>query len=233
MNGFFRCPYKWDLINIVKAPCINVQNDKGLLGQNIHSIIAEYYRLVPQHPTSKQIESLATTCFTQMFESFLSHYKHVAEDMVKNFIKFEQSRLKNYVKPILVEKTLEDDLFKGVIDFFDGQNIIDWKTGAMCNLDDDSRRQGKIYDLLLQHNGFNNGGKNFKVFFVTLRNSRVLELPFTSEAWLMDQIKHMYSIIQSGRFPKIRSPLCDWCEVELYCQLEDTHLWESVLNKLS
>ena len=230
LNSFFKCPFKWKLLKIDKVSGIYVENEKRDLAENVHRIIAEYYHLIGSSPTEKQIETVAKDCFKAYFEPIFNAYHSVAEDMIQNFVKFEKERLKNYRKPIFVEKTLEDNYFKGIIDYFDGVNIIDWKTGSVMGIDDDLRRQGKIYEILLNHNGFDDNGKykTYKIYFVTLKNERVLELPFTPEAWLMNQTTQMYSIVNSGKFPKHRSPLCNWCEAQLTCEFEDTTLWSGV-----
>jgi len=199
-----------------------VENDRATLGRNIHSIIAEYYANISQKPTAKQVETMAMACFDSGFEQSLKSYKKEAEEMIRNFIKFEQSRLASYIKPILVEKKLENDNFTGIVDYFDGTNIIDWKTGAVMEIDDDMRRQGKIYDVLLKSNGYNS---SHRIYFITLSNGRSLELPLTTEAWLMEQVKRMYSMVENQRFPKCRSGLCNYCEVMLECQMEGVTLW--------
>lgn len=195
------------------------------LGANIHLIIKEYFRLIGSHPTEMQIKNVAKSCLDHHFDETLKRYREDAENLIQNFIAFEISRLKSYSKPILVEQKLEDDNFTGIIDFFDGQNIIDWKTGNLTQLGDDERRQGKIYDLLLHHNGYQG---NFKIYFVTLANGRVLELPLTTETWLISQANKMFMMVEAGQFPKCKSGLCLWCEVQLNCEMEGVGLFDNL-----
>ena len=237
LNSFFTCPYNWKLINVDGVQVVQVENLKGNLGSNIHHIIAEYYKNIGNSGVhipsyAKEIENIATQCFNTLFEPYLNKFKTTAEEMMKNFIKFEQSRLQNYVAPQLIEKTLTNSNFKGIIDCFFTNGtvatIIDWKTGALMDLGDNERRQGKIYEILLRDNGYIKNERIVKIYFVTLRNGRVLELPFTTETWVMEQKKHKDAIINSGNFPKIISPLCDWCNTQLSCEFNNISLWSNL-----
>jgi hypothetical protein len=177
--------------------------------------------------TEKGIEIIAKACFERYFDSKLRKLHTNAEEMMENFVKFEKSRIGNYKKPVFIEKMLEDDIFRGKIDFFDGTTIVDWKTGSIMDIDDDMKRQGKIYDVLLNNNGYT--GK-FRILFVTSKNGRTLELPMVTTEWLMSHASRMQSIVSSGNYPKCRTPLCDWCEAQLRCECSDYSLWDGMLQ---
>lgn len=226
INLFFRCPYKWKLLKIDKAITISIPNDYALLGRNMHLIIAEYYNNIVEKPTLKQVVNIAESCFSRFFDPLLKNHQQLAENMLKNFIKFEQKRIPNYIKPIIIERKLKDENFSGIIDYFDGENIIDWKTGRIMGIDDNLRRQGKIYDLLLKHNGYEG---HHKIYFITLRNGRSLELPMTTKSWIMSQVNRMYRMVKNKRFPECKTPLCNFCEVQLACEFKNTKLWDEVI----
>jgi len=234
LNQFYQCPLKWKLLHLDRVRITEVKNPKKDLGRNIHEIIASYYKNIGNNPTPKQIEYVANACFNTEFEPYLTDYKTQAQEMLKNFINFEKSRLNNYVKPILIEKELEDEDFRGVIDalFLYPQlklaHILDWKGGALMNLTDVERRQGKIYERLGYSNNVIPPNFTTKISFVVLRNGQVLDLPFTTNTWLDEQKRRMCFIIKTGRFPKIRSPLCNWCECQLACEFEGVKLWNDI-----
>ena len=225
LNQFFQCPFKWKIIHMDKVQTIRVKNEKAQLGSNIHEIIAKYYSSLPTKINATKIEKHATRCFNTYFEPYLAKFEKQAKEIMQNFIKFEKSCLGNYLRPIAIEKRLGSPNFKGIIDYFDGKNIIDWKTGAIMQIGPNEMRQGKIYEILLRHNGYIKDGQKVNIFFVTLKNGRVLKLPLVTKSWLMGQKRRMDYIIKSGRFPKIHSPLCNWCEVQLRCEFEGEKLW--------
>ena len=225
-NSFFRCPQGWKLQKIDKVQQIRTENYKRSIGENFHAIIKEYYSNIDVKPTPSQVNNIAMSAFSTLFDETLKMYRVEMEAMLKNFIKFEIARIPKYIKPILVEEQLEDENFKGIIDYFDGRNIIDWKTGNLLSLGDNERRQGKIYELLLEHNGYEGP---FKVYFVTLINGRTLELPLTTETWLMDQCKRMFTMVKNNQFPKVPSGLCNYCDVALACAFGDYSLWDKVI----
>ena len=224
-NQFFQCPFQWKLLHIDKVQPQTRPNPKARLGKNIHNIIKEYYQNIVKKPTAKQVENIAMCCFNSMFDETLKRYRPKAEIMMGNFINFEKARIPRYIKPIIVEKYLENDLFCGVIDYFDGKIIIDWKTGNLMRLGNDERRQGKIYNVLLNDNGYEG---EFKVYFVTLANGRRLELPVTTRTWLNQEIQKMTRMIKANRFPKNRSPLCNWCDAQISCEFDGVCLWDNI-----
>jgi len=226
LNQFYQCPFKWKLLHLDKVQTIEVKNEKRDLGKNIHEIIASYYKYIGNNPTSKQMENIMEMCFNTHFEPTLSKFKTQAQEMLKNFVNFEKSRLNNYVHPPIIEKPFKGEDFKGIIDYFDGEHIIDWKTGAMMQIENEHIRQGKIYEILLRQNGYIKEGQKVRISFVTLKNGRILTLPFVTESWVVEQKRRMDFIISKGHFNKIRSPLCAWCEVQLACEFESERLWD-------
>jgi hypothetical protein len=228
INSFFKCPYKWKLTYLHKTKGIFVVNDKRDLGDNIHFIISKYYE-ESGFPDEKYIEPLVKDTFNRYFDTKLKKYQSDAEEMMNNFIKFEKERIKTAGKPIFIEKMLEDEVFRGKIDMFDGINIIDWKTGSNMEIDDDLKRQGKVYEILLNSNNYKG---NFNILFIALKNGRTLKLPVVTSTWLYNQTNQMNSIVSSEMYPKCYSPLCDWCEVQLECEFENdkASLWDGMMN---
>ena len=225
INKFFKCPFFFKLCYIDKIKMVEVSNPKRDLGFNMHQIIHEYYKLIGKQPTAEMVKNVAKSCFARYFDDSLKNLLPEAEELLKNFIQFELSRLTKYTAPIMLEQKLEDEQFNGIIDFFDGNKIIDWKTGKMLTLGDDECIQGKIYNHLLNSNGY---AGNFKVYFVTLANGRCLEMPATTEQWLMQKTQKMFSMIQAQQFPKVKSGLCSYCNGMLDCQCSDLTLWGNV-----
>jgi RecB family exonuclease len=225
LNEFYRCPYGWKLSHIDHARKQAVKSPKKDLGRNIHEIISNYYSILPQVPTAKTIKENATLCFNRYFERSLNDQIKQAKNLIDNFIKFELSRINNYIRPKLIEASLQTSEFKGIIDYFDGEKIIDWKTGAMMQLNDENLRQGKIYEILLRENGYIPKEQKVQIQFVTLKNGRVLTLPLVTEAWLMQQKRRMDYLVETGRFQKVPSPLCGYCEFQFICEFEGEKLW--------
>jgi hypothetical protein len=233
MNQFYNCPFQWKLVYIDKIPLVDIQNEKAKVGTCTHEIIANYYRHIPPQPTADDIEKTAIMMFNHFFDPKLESYRKAVRTMIETFVKYEKSRLNNYIKPILIEATLEDEEFKGIIDYFDGYEIIDWKTGAINQLGFNEQRQGKIYEHLItkwaqkqpKHVQERISKTGFKVFFFTLKNGRKLQMPSITEKWLMEQKEEKERIIKSGLFPKQYSGLCAWCPVQLACEFESITLW--------
>lgn len=229
MNQFFQCPFKWKLLHIDRVQVIKVRNEKAELGTNIHKIIAKYYSSLPTKLDATKIEKHALRCFNTYIESYLlKKFEKQAKEIMENFVKFEKSCLGNYLRPVAIERRLESPSFRGIVDYFDGKNIIDWKTGAIMQIGPNEMRQGKIYEILLRRNGYIKDGQKVNMFFVTLKNGRILKLPLVTESWLMEQKRRMDYIIKSGRFPRICSGLCNWCEVQLRCEFEGEKLWDKL-----
>lgn len=229
---FRNTPYAYKLIKIDKVPQMNIDNYKRDLGTCMHKVIKEYYRRVDKVPTPDFIEKTTKAMFTNNFDQSLSEHKIEAEGMLRNFITFEKGRLKDYRLPVLIEQYLEDDLYKGIPDMFDGLHIYDWKFGGMTRLYDDQRIQGKVYDRLITNAGYKppENYSSFKPIFVTLANTCQLEMPLTTNIWLETQRQNMLDMIAAGNFPLCRGPLCPWCSVPLSCAFRDTKLWDCVDN---
>lgn len=226
MNTFFQCPYKWKLLYIDRIKVPRIYNEKAELGTCLHNVIAKYYEGLPDKVNEQTIKSRAENMLRAHFEPRLSKLQPNAKEMMQNFIDFEIMRLNDYRKPIVIEGKLRDENYTGVIDYFDGKHLIDWKSGAMMSIDKDQRIQGKIYETLLRSNGYIKEGEQIEVSFFTLKNGRNLILPFTTSAWLEQQRQTMLTMIKSGKFAKIPSRLCGWCDGQLTCELDGMCLWQ-------
>jgi len=204
---------------------VEVQNDKHQLGTNMHLILKEYFKLIGAHPTKDMIENVAKSCFAKHFDNSLKNILPEAEEMLRNFVKFEISRIPKYTAPVMVEQQIEDETFNGIIDFFDGTKVIDWTTGKILTLGDNECVQGKVYSHLLASKGYS----NVKVYFVTLMNGRCLEMPATTEQWLLQKTQKMFSMIQAGQYPKCKSGLCSWCSAQIDCEFDSVlELWSGI-----
>lgn len=207
------------------------------MGTCVHLIISNYFRQVKGNPpTVSEMKSTLEAMFNHFFDPKLEPYKKEIKEMLNNFLKFEIGRINNWIRPILIENGLEDDEFYGIIDYFDGWQVIDWKTGAVMNIGPSEQRQGKIYERLctkyvaelpeeIKKRCSPNG---YKVYFVTLKNGRVLEMPKVTDGWLIQQRREKQRIIASGRFNKIRSYLCNWCSVQVVCEFDDKTIWDGM-----
>lgn len=208
------------------------------MGTCVHEIIANYYKKVRgQPPTVKEMKETLIMMYNHFFDPKLEEHEKEIKSLIDNFLDFETSRINNWIRPILVEGYLKTKDFCGIIDYFDGYNIIDWKTGALIQCSEREYRQGKIYQHLcteyvktLPLEQQKKCAKQFKVYFVTLKNGKKLEMPHVSDKWIFEQRDQKRSMITSNTFPMITSGLCNWCPVQITCEFRGTTLW-SGLNK--
>jgi len=218
----FGCPRKWFYVRN-KAPSLPIDKRKMELGISIHNIIKEYYSKISDNPSKKEIKLTAMDVFDDGYNEIIREFYSEAEDMIRNFIDIEISRLswKRY-KPELVEGFLETESLKGVIDFFGSETIIDWKTGtAPWTLSRDILRQGNIYRILLQKNGY----KVKKIIFIYLKEREIKQIPFDDS--ILEDIRVMRKMIEKGEFPK-NERACPFCEFVLLCECDKLCLWRKI-----
>jgi len=227
INSFYFCPRKWYLSIILGIPPMPIPKPKADFGVMVHNAIANYFMVVPQNPTPEEIRKTIADVFKKNFVKVpgvdLKKYKLVA----KNFYKFEVNRLGKWkeFKPTLVEEKLEAPPFVGVVDAYWKEGIVvDWKTGNYSVMHDDLIRQGTIYKIILEENGY----KVDKVLFVFLARDRVLELPAPNMAKIEKEIRDMVEMILNGYFPRRNDKLCNRCEFQLACRFDDVHLFEGL-----
>jgi len=180
-------------------------------------------------PTPKQVEVTATNCFKNLFDESLNEYKREMQVMLNNFIAFEVSRIPNYRVAEIVEGWVEDDIYGGYVDMFDGINGYDWKGKSLLKLYDDNLIQGKTYERIMKNKGYSQACWNF----VGLENGKVLTMPSLADSWLDGKKAIMDNCIVTGDFPIKKGPLCAWCDVALACQYKFKNLWDDILECLT
>lgn len=228
MNLFYTCPRAWKYHTDGK-PGIYVDETLTLLGKAIHQAIEEFYTRIGERVTARAIEKTAEDLWREKFEELPGDIKRRANRCWRNFVAFEKWRLKNWevYPPTFVEKRLENDEFVGVVDFYSRpeETVIDWKTGGLTQLGDEELRQGKIYQILLEDNGF----KVREVLFVLLLTGRVLEMPLVTRGWIEKEREGMLRMIKEGRFPRRVTGYCKNCPYRLDCEFSDMRLWWEVI----
>jgi len=213
------CPrrYRYKELDLPKIVTDTYRRD---LGKDIHFAIRDYFNEISDKPSEKEIEEKAK-------ESF-EIYK-IPKRFLNKFLEFELIRLKEWksYKPTMVETALTLEIWKdlppinGVIDFYSkpDRTLIDWKTGSIDHTIDVI--QGKIYELLLEKQGF----PVDRVLFVNLRTGLVQQLPRITEGFIEKEIKTFIEAVELGYFPKRRGVWCENCEYLLRCELEGECFW--------
>ena len=182
--------------------------------------ISEYFRIIPEVPTELEIKTTSAKVFDQYYGSNAD-----SNDMtlLTNFIKFEIDRSRTWktYSPTFIEKELFSDLFRGRIDFYGDNTILDWKTGFVNQVSNDMLRQGTIYKHLCESNNF----PVKKMLFVALSFGRVLELPRTTLGWVEGQRTDYITSQKIDRFPAKPNSTCPNCPHLLRCYSEGRSLW--------
>lgn len=225
LNRWDTCPFQWKC-NWEKRPGIEIDPTPRDLGNNVHSMIDVYHKMISPKPKASEIKAVANTVFESKFNPSLSHVKKDVKRCIQNFIAFEIMRLKTWkvYKPTFTEKRLENDRYLCIVDFHsDDQGVsIDWKTGKLDRLWNSHLRQGKINQIVLGDNGHNS--KRF--LFVGLKTGHILEMPLVATNWVDQQREKMLRMIERGEFPKKKGPLCDkFCPYVLDCEFAEVCLW--------
>jgi len=227
INEFYGCPKRWQLHrnNVVGIP---TNTDFLELGKLTHESIAEYFRTIGKKPTKDQIKNLFTTIFEQHWERYhLNHLRRRGERIRDNFISFEWERRKtwNDYLPTLVEEKLKTEDYVTIVDFYSKphKTLIDWKSGNMRDLNDDSLRQGKVMEIVLKKLGF----PVEKILFIALYPNRSFEVPRIADGFVENEKTKMLESIKINYYPKrgMEKGFCRFCDVVLDCYLEDCNLW--------
>jgi hypothetical protein len=227
INLFFSCPLRWRYEDL-EYRGIYIDDSHTRLGKIFHNlIIKDYFTHISDKPNPKEIENRAKESYkTGFVDESLNFMKKKSENILQNFIEFEKMRASKWrkYKPDLPPETKfksKTGLFEGILDFYCDGTIIDWKTYDIDMIDESMLRQGSIYKLLLEDNGY----RVDKVLFVMLGSGRVLEMPRVSRGWIENEGRKMLDMIEVGRFPKRPSGLCSYCPYILRCQMEGRCLW--------
>ena len=230
INSFYQCPFKYWAHYIAKLPEIRTPDGPALFGRAIHNMITIYYdKLKKNTPLETALEQMEET-IVEGADYRVDSYKTTLKSVQRNLTKFETNRIsKKKDKPKLLEKKLFTELdpsippIGGIVDaYFDDGTCVDWKTGKYAEMDSSLMVQGKVYQTILEANGYPVN----KVLFVNLNRGVNLTLPRLTDAWLLQKITHMLNVIESGRFVPKESGLCrKWCGYVLSCNTRHKCPW--------
>jgi len=209
-----------------KTDGIDVDDRPRLLGRHLHDMIAKYFLRVPDRPSKATIASIGKTVYETYFdEKRFASIKRRAERCWKNFVKFEQGRLKTWksYRPTIVEGRIKAAGYSTIVDFYSEKDEkgLDWKSGAMMGIDTAELIQGKTYTVVL--NAIGSRCKDFS--FVSLMTGREFPLPRVTKGWLDQKRARARSIVRLGEFPPKPSGRCKHCTYILACQLWKRCLW--------
>ena len=232
INSWYGCPFKYKCHYLDKRPTIKTP-DTISFGLSIHNIIENYYEKITTKTTIEDVPDIIEEAYTEFGNWATQARKKATRQTQISLLRFEKYRLKNDLGlPTFKEKRLyakiSDDLpqINGIIDvYFEKKGVVvDWKTGKWGELNDALKMQGKIYNLILEANGFNPK----ETFFEFLVLGKRVTLPRVSTAWVEEQMRSMMRQMKSGKFNKNKSVLCTkWCEYRLDCDLDEKCMWVS------
>ena len=220
LSTFNVCPYKFKLLYIdERKPLYKPEFE---FGKKIHSIIAEYYRLLPQEATPSDIPM----CLGQAIKRVIGNIDEGIVRYLKGFEDFEKQRLTWHInpKPLLFETEVKRGYLHGIIDavFRRGNDkiIVDWKTGMTRdpNVDEHLKIQGNLYMYLL-------GAK--EIYFIFIRYNTWHKLNYEEE-FILGKLKEFIDAYNTKNFPRKEGSECERCEVNLHCYFDKYGLkwWE-------
>ena len=229
LNGFLSCPYRWKCSKTLEYT-IKTDDSAALFGSAIHNIIQLYYSKIDNTITKKDIIPNLDQAFIEGGNWITDSQKAKSKRMYKNIITFEQDRINNKrPKPDIIERRFNSKLFEdlppfhGIVDCYTSETKIalDWKTGKNTELDDEKMVQGKIYEMLLEKNGYDVD----RVVFCFLNTGAEPTIPKVNEGWIYSKAKMMCDMIEADRFPSKPSGLCRFCPYQLACQYKNKCRW--------
>lgn len=225
INSFFTCPYRWKLER-EGAPSIPVDTAERDFGRNIHEIIHTYFIKVSDYPEPTEMREKLNESINEVLEERWKKRIGLVKQIFENFLQEEIKRLRRseIYKPQMLEEKLENEKWRGVIDFYCNGEVIDWKTyGTSSFITHNHIRQGKIYETLLRSKGYEVKG----VYFFSLAQGSFIPCPRVSDEWLEGEFERMKQMVESDTFP--RGTGCKYCEYALKCKNEGRKLWEGIL----
>lgn len=240
MNSWRVCQYRW-MCGKLDLPFNATERSREFYGKAIHNIAVLYYgelKKMSGNPSAKQIARIAKEAFEDGKQPVMSHYGARNKLILKNFIEFEQDRLKTWkqYKPTFTERMLQGKLFPDVPPFRcitdaywkEDEIIVDWKSGKV-EMNESLIIQGTINRLLAEAEGF----PVKKVIFVGLWTGRTLTTPKTSPGWIHTIAREMVDMIAYNRYPKCETGLCPWCPFGLRCEFEGVkELWDGIQEEM-
>jgi hypothetical protein len=208
------CPFKFYLAYVLQEKPL--YKPVYTLGQEVHKIIAEYYRSLPDAVTPKEVSMYVTQTAKRLgLDAYLN------TSLMQNFIAFEEERLRWHInaKPIAIEKHYVKEPFEGIVDALfmskKGMVVVDWKTSLYKGVVgwERMRLQANIYMYLT-------GAR--RALFYGLIQGRTEEFEY-EEGYLMEQVKAFRENVLAGLFERNMGEQCHTCEYNIQCFAS---LWE-------
>ena len=208
MATYKECPFKFYLAYVLQEKPL--YKPVYALGQEVHRIIAEYYRSLPDAVTPKEVSMYVTQAAKKLgLDAYLN------TSLIQNFIRFEEDRLSWHInpKPIAIEKYYVKEPFEGIVDvlFMDkkGMVVVDWKTSLYKGVVgwEKMRLQANIYMYLT-------GAR--RALFYGLVQGRTEEFEY-DEAYLTGQLKAFRENVLANRFERNVGEHCYTCEYNIQC----------------
>jgi hypothetical protein len=208
MATYNECPFKFYLAYVLQEKPL--YKPAYAFGQEVHRIIAEYYRTLPDAVTPKEVSMYVTQTAKRLgLDAYLN------TSLLQNFIRFEEDRLSWHInpKPIAIEKHYVKEPFEGVVDALfmskKGVVVVDWKTSLYKGMVgwERMRLQANVYMYLTGAS---------RALFYGLVQGRAEEFEY-DEGYLMGQVKAFKENILSNNFQRNIGEHCYSCEYNIQC----------------
>ena len=233
MNLCEDCPKSW-IYYRKKVPKTEGDMRYAQAGIIVHESIEQYFKNMPDDPHSGLISGTFNDILNRKCEPYREQLKELNNRKVKcaeNFIKFELNRMKmcSRYRPTFLEEKMNANIngvdYFCIIDSFWAEEgiLVDWKTGQKVTLDVHDYIQGSIEKMVLEARGY----KVNKVIFVMLLTGQSMEMSHQPPNFIHDRAIQMIKYWQTGTFPKIKGPKCNFCNWNLRCSIEEMNkcLW--------
>ena len=233
MNTYKTCPAQWNYHYIEKPQGIYVPTHHMDLGEFVHSAIEDYFKHSQEKPTKKlEITQRIDSSFEKVIGNKFMGQPEMTRKLracLKNFKEFEIYRARKWktYAPTFIEKNLQDDDFRGIVDFYSEPEatIIDWKTGYKQDITEQDIIQGEVYRNLLTTHDY----PVDKVYFASIALGKMLEVPKQRDGFIEDQLFKTKYAISQDQFPARPNQWCYNCSYQIQCEFRDTNLWEDYL----
>jgi hypothetical protein len=208
MATYNECPFKFYLAYALQEKPL--YKPVYTLGQELHKIIAEYYRTIPDAVTPKEVSMYVTQAAKKLgLDAYLS------TSLLQNFIVFEEERLRWHInpKPMAIEKHYVKEPFEGIVDALfmskRGMVVVDWKTSLYKGVVgwERMRLQANIYMYLTGAT---------RALFYGLVQGRSEEFEY-DEGYLMEQLRAFRENVLANRFARNMGEHCYTCEYNIQC----------------
>lgn len=213
-----RCPFKF-WCGKTKKPKVVTPNKGRDFGSCVHNAIHDYYTTYQN--SIKEMGEIQAKFYDKIMKhwvQFILDGKEKDRDTAhRNFCKFEYDRVNNNPDnlPVITEQRIQIGKRLGIVDYFHNGKLIDWKTGKF-EFDTDMIIQGKYYELLMPE------AKDVEFFILT--DGRRLPLPYVDISFIEKIEKEALEIIATDNFEKKPGWYCNWCDFQLYCEMDGVKL---------